>query len=299
MPSDFHKPTTPPSQKICMKNAIFKSKILLLMGIFLISGCSFRVMYNYADWVIPWVVDDYFDLTSEQDEFLDEKIKQQLKWHKMSELPAYANFLEALKQKGEDGLTSKELDWMYEQVDQLRKNLVQRLSADTALFLANLNTEQIEYFEAQLAELNLEAQEQQAIPIAEHKAQRAERTVGFLEDWVGTLSEEQKSKIIQWSIALPSSFERRIRLREQRQKEFIALLKNNQSAAVIETHLLKWYWDIEAGYPLDYQKFLKRRNILVREMILKIDRLLTPEQRQHALDRLDEVVSDIQDTLTT
>lgn len=281
-----------------MKKAIFKRGGFFFLALLLISGCTFKMMYNYADWVIPWVVDDYFDLTTEQDDFLDEKIKQQLQWHKMSELPAYAAFLKEVKQKGQDGLTATELDWVYEQVDQLRKNLVQRLSADAANFLANLNQQQIEYLEAQLAELNAEAQARLTIPLEERKAERAESTVGFIEDWVGTLSEEQKSKILQWSKALPSSFERRIRLREQRQKEFVALLKNHDSAQDIKSHLLKWYLDIEAGYPPDYQKFLKARNQMVREMVLNVDQILTPEQRQHALGKMDEVLADIQDILS-
>lgn len=281
-----------------MKTTIFKKGVILVVGIFLLSGCTLKLMYEYADWVLPWVIDDYFDLTAEQDEFLDQKIKQQLAWHKMSELPMYAQFLKEIKQKGEDGLIATELDWVYGRVDHLRKNIVRQLSSDTADFLANLTKQQIQYLEVQLLEYNESAQERLAMPVEERKQERAERTLEFLEEWVGTLSEEQKTQITQWSLALPDSLERRIQFRKQRQQEFVALLKNNHTAQTIEAHLLQWYLDIEAGYPPEYRKFLESRRLVVSEMILKIDQLLTPEQRQHAIGKIEALIADIEEILS-
>ena len=36
----------------------------------LLTGCTVRLLYSWLDWIIPWKLDDYFQLTSVRNNFV-------------------------------------------------------------------------------------------------------------------------------------------------------------------------------------------------------------------------------------
>ena len=60
--------------------------LLLLFCLFLGTACSNKFFYNQLDWLIPWYVDDYVDLTLVQKENLDKQVEMLLQWHRGEEL---------------------------------------------------------------------------------------------------------------------------------------------------------------------------------------------------------------------
>ena len=94
-----------------------------------------------------WQVDSYFDLTNQQEEWIEERISLHLDWHRNKELPRYRKFLIEVKNRARDGLTMSELDEGYARLDQKRVRTLERLIPDTATFLAGVRPEQIDYLE--------------------------------------------------------------------------------------------------------------------------------------------------------
>lgn len=70
---------------------------ILLLGA--CSGTTF--VYNRLDFLLPWYVDDYADLNSEQELYLADLLAPFLAWHRTQELPAYSEIITAI----EDSLT--------------------------------------------------------------------------------------------------------------------------------------------------------------------------------------------------
>ena len=135
-------------------NAFGKKTFPLLLAMSLLCACSLKLMYQYADWMLIWRIDDYFDLNFQQRSFLEEKIQNQLLWHRRHELPLYSTLLRQLQQKSRDGLTASEIDWVYENFYRLRKNIVRQIASDSAFFLSQLQEGQVRNLESELAELN-------------------------------------------------------------------------------------------------------------------------------------------------
>ena len=75
--------------------ALLKKIYLLLFIILLfISGCSTgKLFYDFGDEMVSWQIDNYFDLTSKQEEWIEERLRLHLDWHRKQELPLYRDFL--------------------------------------------------------------------------------------------------------------------------------------------------------------------------------------------------------------
>ena len=94
----------------------------------LLAGCSFTFLaYSYADRIILWELDHYFDLTSEQRNDLGLRLKSLLARHRHEAIPQYEAGLVQIRQRFEQGLTGQDIDWVYATYDRLRVDLFNRL----------------------------------------------------------------------------------------------------------------------------------------------------------------------------
>jgi hypothetical protein len=63
--------------------------VSLVICLLLLQACSNTFIYNQLDWLIPWYVDDYVDLTRVQKKDLKAGLKSTLRWHRAEELASY------------------------------------------------------------------------------------------------------------------------------------------------------------------------------------------------------------------
>ena len=69
---------------------LFVSSILLI-------GCTASFTYNRLNWLIPWYVDGYVDLTREQRKALAGQLEPLLQWHRREELLRYVAILDRIE----------------------------------------------------------------------------------------------------------------------------------------------------------------------------------------------------------
>ena len=123
-------------------NKIF---FLFFLLFFLIAACNRgKLIYDYGDEVASWQIDSFFDLTTQQEEWIEERMRMHLDWHRTEELPLYRSFLIEVQNRARDGLTMIELDEGYARLDLKRVRTLERLLPDTVSFLEELSAEQID-----------------------------------------------------------------------------------------------------------------------------------------------------------
>ena len=84
-----------------------KKLILSTVLLFLLAGCSTtKLVYDYGDKFVSWQLDSYFELNDEQEDWVEERMKILIEWHRMEELPRYKNFLTDIQNSSKDGLTT-------------------------------------------------------------------------------------------------------------------------------------------------------------------------------------------------
>jgi hypothetical protein len=263
--------------------------ILLSSGL---SGCSTtQIAYNYADWLLIHRIDYYFGVTKMQNRFIKQRLTEHFAWHRKNELPLYAHFLVMLKAKAQDGLTQEELDWAFDSVDARLITLFSHLLPDTASFLSSLHPDQIDYFERKVIKPHQENKgEKSAEKIKKRLEERADKIIDKMEDWFGNFNKTQKKQITRLTFSLPDIKEDWAAYRQMKREELIRFLREKPSSSEIEVLLKAWV--IAPSYPVESQAKFENMADATKALILQIDPLITPKQRQKAIKRLEGYIKD-------
>lgn len=250
----------------------------------LLAGCSAtRMAYDNADTLLRWQANSYFDLHDEQSEAFDARLAAFLAWHRAKALPRYARLFDEAAGRVERGLKRADLDWGYDAVQGEVREALGRAAEESAALLDGLRPEQIGHFEQRLADENRKfVKEQVQGSMEERHERRVKRNVERLEEWLGALTEAQVERVRRYSERTPFSADLRDRDRRRRQGEFLAMLRAREARA----KLAAWARDWEGGRAPEYAAAARATRESYFDLLLDLDRMLTPEQRERAAGRL-------------
>jgi len=264
-----------------------------------LAGCSIVSLYRYADWIILWQADHYLDLTSDQRHDLVQRLKPMLARHRQEAIPQYETFLLLSRQRLERGLTDQDIDWVYANYDRLRADLFERLIADSSVLLASVDSNQVRSLEAALQRDNAKVARLVQLPAPERLQKRADKIIDWLEDWLGSLSNDQEAQIRQWSLAFPDNQPFWATYQQQRQQELLALLRQPRTPESLTRELgalLVVYPDQTA--PPAYKDAIRQMRKSIKTMALAIDQQVTADQRHHAVTKLQQLIDQLHDLQT-
>ena len=78
-----------------MKNTLKKTALILVL---FLGGCSsITFIYNQFDNLFPWYLESYVDLDRDQKQYLDELLTPFFQWHRVDEMPKYAQIIGSLE----------------------------------------------------------------------------------------------------------------------------------------------------------------------------------------------------------
>lgn len=274
----------------------FQRWILLALAAALLSGCSaIRLTYRQADTILAWRADDYFDLNSEQKHDFRQRLDRLLNWHRYEQLPEYAVFLSQAIDKARPGLKHDDIVWFVEGFKARYRIVAERGVNDAAEMLATITPEQVAALQKQWDKDNRKFAREHKLRESreERKRARFESTLSKIEDWTGSLTYEQERKVEALLDPIPPINHLRQQDRIRRQKEFLDLLKLRTSKTELQPRLRAWLLDWETGRSPEYQKTLSDVYERRIQFYIAVDKLLTPGQRQTALHRMQDLVTDL------
>ena len=260
-----------------------------------LAGCSSLSFYRYADWLILWQVDHYVDLTSDQRHDLAQRLTPLLSRHRHEAIPQYESFLVQFRQRFERGLTGQDLDGVYASYDRLRADLFDRVVADGGVLLASVDSRQVRILEAALQKDHEKAARLVQDPAPERLKKRADATLGWLKDWLGSLSKDQEAQIREWSLALPDTQQAWVAYQQQRQQELLALLHQSRTPERVAGELRTMFVYQDHTAPQAYQDAVRQMRDAVKTMALAIDQQVTADQRHHAMTKLQRLIDQLHD----
>jgi len=258
-----------------------------LLALAALAGCSgVRLAYNNADTLVRWMADDYFALEGPQEEDFKARLAGFHAWHRSEELPRYSVLMTSAGDQLADGLTAAELLWAWESVEGRYRRMAAYAAPELAAVLAMLTPAQFERLGRKFAESDAEyAKKHLKGGEAEQRKRRDKRNLELMSEWFGDLSDEQEAQIKASSAKLPLLYEMRLQNRQRRQGEFAALLRTYRSPAELEPRLKHWLTEWEEGATPEYRRQSALHRDLYIQMLLELDRGLTPVQRTHAVTR--------------
>ena len=273
-----------------------RSRILpLLLLAVLIAGCSaLRIGYRHADTYFSWRVDEYFDLNSQQKQDFNERLKRQLAWHRYEQLPEYAVFVETAVKKGQAGLAREDIMWFVSGIQSRYRIIINHGIDDAVDLLMPLSPAQIIALQKQWDKDNRKFAKDRALdgPVAERKFEREKRVKDEISDWTGRLTDEQEEKIVALFQAVPFINHLRYQDRIRRQKEFLELLKLRTNRQVFHEKLHAWLLDWDHGRSPEFVQLSAEVYAKRIQFYLAVEKVLTPEQRQTAWQRLQNFADD-------
>ena len=282
---------------MCQKNGAWPVPFFILLALLLatLTGCStIRLGYGQADSIAAWMADDYFDLDSRQkDEFLT-RFEHLYEWHRYEQLPEYASFLTAAKNRLQNGLKHEDVIWFAEGVKTRYRLIVSRGAENAADILATLAPAQLDALQRQWDKDNRKFIREHRLDDTYQEQQRAQakRMLSRIRDWVGSLTYEQEQTIIALCDKLPLTDRLRYEDRLRRQGEFLRLLELRGNPSEFAPRLRHWLLNWEEGRALEYERryavWWEKRV----QFLLEANRMLTPGQRARVLHRLQDYVDD-------
>ncbi len=234
---------------------VLKTLLLLLCASLLVSACSRAgLAYRNLDWLVPWRLNDYLNLDSQQQAWLKPRLEAHLQWHCSAELPRYIDWLQTtegiLNQPQPD---NRQLLEQFSQFDAALKRISVEITPTAIELLQGLNDEQINEFYAALDEDNLEdRQDYLEPPLALQISERRERMQARTKPWLGRLNSAQTDHIADWANGLGEQNRLWLENRQQWQTQLRAAFAQRHSADFAE-QLTRLLQQREAFYSDEYR----------------------------------------------
>lgn len=269
-----------------MRWHVFGMALLLAV---VLGGCSaIRTVYNQADHVIAWHLNDYFDLDDAQKRFFHSRFASFHAWHRTHQLRNYAAFLQTAEQRLHRGPVPEDANWVREQIRMQARTLLAQVHEDVAALLASLSERQVAHARQRFERDNRKFAQERGLGAApdEQRRLRARRDIEQIEHWTGPLDREQRNHVSTLSWQLPLDAEMRQRERVRRQQAFLALLAQRNDGERFKARLQQWLLDWETPHTVSHQAAVERHAQARATMWIDVYSGLGPEERLKVLERL-------------
>ena len=259
-----------------------------------LNGCSRTgFAYNQIDWVLTFYLARHFDLDKQQKVELREMVDRNLAWHRQTQLPLYSDYLSALAASLDGPFTPEQASIAYDEMLDFWDASMLHIIPDAQLFLSGLTDEQVQQMVQRMEENNQELfEEYSGVTEEERKANRDERTIKILEQFLGKLNAEQKQYISNSLGNMRDATQDWIENRRRWQLVFVQLVKEHPPEAEYRERLTSLY-----VYPRYYdepafQKTVDANLVAALDLTSGLINSLTPKQREVAKRRLNNYASD-------
>lgn len=263
--------------------------IFCLLIASLVSGCSNKFIYNQLDWLIPWYVDDYVDLTLVQEEDLDEQVDRLLRWHRSEEISRYIEILGSIEQDLSKPITKKIVQKWFDDVLLSAKRIQTNILPSAIKLGEGLSDEQVADFVSNLWERQIELEEEYlSRSNEEYIEDNADKLIDNLSDYIGRLNTGQKD-LIKLAVRSMQRFDH-VWLGDRRQwlEKIEALLKRKPGwqQAMIEAFALR-----EEQQPKIFKQYLAYNKNIINQAIADVMNQLSEQQQE----KLHTEITDLRD----
>jgi DNA mismatch repair ATPase MutS len=275
-------------------------KILIIGLVLLLSGCSTKFVYKNVDWLVYWYVDDFVELTNQQEAIVDAKLETWLEWHKESELPQYIQHLSELSDDiRTQQLSLDKMDYHQQKAADHWMRLKAKIVPDLVAMSPMLSQEQVDSMFKEIDKMNEEEADERAEMLAKtpekRKRESLKRNKRNVKRWLGQLDSAQEQLVEKTYGEYHSNGELWLQYRVRYQAQLRTLLNGTDKGEGFKTKLTKLLME-----PEKYRgELLNQRNIdnsnKYKEFLLAADTLATEAQRKHLLDEIAEFADDLND----
>lgn len=271
--------------------------LLLLLG--QLGGCGIISLgYNYSDVYLRYTINSYTSFNKEQKAEIHQDVDEFMRWHRKVMLPEYVSFLRALQHKVESGtaLSADEVKLYRLRVRNLYISTLQPTVIPAAELLSKMNEAQIgEMAESLTRENNKQRDKELSGSQEDRVKQRTERTIDFIENLVGALTDNQLAQLRAANNSLPFATEIYLHLKEDNQKHLLGMLSEKDGKDEVANFLSLWLLMPEKFRRPEEQDMLQAFEQGSDELLAEIYAMLTERQKNKLLKNITHYADTFQD----
>jgi hypothetical protein len=268
--------------------------LLLAIGALGLAACSAtRVAYDNADTMLRFMVPSYIDLDAAQSDDLTPRIVRFHQWHRSNELPVYAALLRSASQRAARGITAEDVAWGLANVRSRYRKFAAKAAEDAAPVLATLAPAQLAALEHKLAENN-EKYAKKILSSDDKERRRAQqkRMLERFRDFAGELTPDQEARIERFALAHERHVALRFEDRRRWQRDCVVVLKEQHEPQQLGRRLAEMFEKPELRRSEEFIREDKRWDEDLGQLIVDLDRSLSPKQRAQVVRRLSDYAED-------
>ncbi|WNO09542.1 DUF6279 family lipoprotein [Teredinibacter sp. KSP-S5-2] len=277
-----------------ISSSILKRTFLACFCLLLLTSCKTKIAYSFLDFIIHWQIDNYVTLDAKQKEKAKGIVDDFHQWHRATQLPRYANYVEGLKVRlTKEAVTGQSIHWETDQIQDLLDTSAHRLIPEAAAIMTTFSDQQVAEVIAEMAkEREKYAKKHVNVSLDKVYKERIKELEKNTQRLFGSFTKEQKQWVNEWVTQLKPYEELTLKQQETWAQNLKAAFDDRANQEKMENTLLELlfyrtdYWDQELQDRLDYNQ------VLTYDLMAKILNNLTPKQK-HKMDKeLDQYVSD-------
>jgi len=281
-----------------MRRSIHLLILLVATGV-LLPGCSaVRLGYGNADSLTRWWVDQYVNMSPEQDTLARERLSRIHAWHRKTQLPDYVAVLRQGQKLVAGQPNATDMLTLGDGMIRLGRTVAEQMTPDIADFLATLAPEQVERMAARLAEKNIDYAREAQLAEGESGQRKARytRLLERAEYWFGDFSDAQKAALRRMIDGQSTGSQFWYDERLRRQRDWLSLARQVQRERPPREQAIRLLRDYAARFdlPVDPARLVQAQALrrASAELSVAVLAMTTPAQRTHAQHKLGDLMRD-------
>ena len=273
-----------------------KSFVPLLLVVFLV-GCSTKFSYFFLDWAIEWRVEEYVTFDKQQQKQFDVLLDKFLIWHQKDELLRYSQQLKTLSNAIETQTVTPEL-WQQQVTDAKAHwfRIFDFVLPDLLPILASLSDEQVKEMIGQLTQDNKDLNKKYAgktqLQLLEDSN---EKVLDNIDDWLGSVSPEQETLVKKYNKQRIATLDMWLEYRLEWLRQFQQAIEMRSDTELLEKRMRLLMTSPDELKSAIYQQHVDQNSRLFGQLVIDINSSLSPKQRQHFTNMMDELIVDLSD----
>jgi hypothetical protein len=259
----------------------------LLLGF--LAACGTQFVYNRLGWLTHYYLSSHVSLDGSQSSELRTNLREFFVWHRRTELPRYASFLERFADAGGRPLRREQLESGSDEIESFVRASITHGAPDAARWLDGLRPQQVDELFANLEKKEQESREEHCgIEPAKRREKSVQRFIENVEDWTGRLRRSQR-ELVAAGLARTSGDPCLDLSAQQRSRiEFRALVDRHRGQPDFADRIASFLTRPEDRWEPAYAEAYAANRAIIFDLIVDLDHTMTPEQRRRAMSRLRE-----------
>ena len=271
-----------------------KQTFLCLFIAVLVSGCSFRFVYNHLDWWTNWYLDDYVTLSKQQQTLFDNEFEKLHLWHRKTQLPLYSQQLKTLQLAINGTVDERQITDNLATFVQHWQNFLMAAEPKLQPLAFSLNAEQKQQLLQALREGNQERlDDHEDLTNQQWLEERAKEQQEQLKEWFGKLTKRQKAEVADMSLNFKRSFQPWINYRQRWTSQFSELLNGNLPEHQFKFEFYRLFVNGRSLRDEEFNAITAHNNQVFARIFVYMATNANDKQRKRINKKLNKVIGDL------